>query len=69
MSVRPAGSPRPRSVLITGASSGLGEALARHYAADGARLGLVARRAEALHALAAGLPGEHLVLPADCRDP
>ena len=67
--MKPAGSPRPRSVLITGASSGLGEALARHYAADGARLGLVARRAEALHALAAGLPGEHLVLPADCGDP
>lgn len=59
----------PASVLITGASSGLGAALARHYAAGGARLGLVARRAEALQALAAELPGEHLVLPADCGDP
>ncbi len=60
---------RPPCVLITGASSGLGAALARHYAAGGARLGLVARRADALAALAAELPGEHLCLPADCGDP
>jgi NADP-dependent 3-hydroxy acid dehydrogenase YdfG len=32
------------NVFITGASSGLGAALAAHYAARGARLGLVARR-------------------------
>ena len=31
-------------VVITGASSGIGEALARHYAAQGAVLGLVSRR-------------------------
>ena len=31
-------------VFLTGASSGLGEALARHYAAQGATLGLFARR-------------------------
>ncbi|THF65387.1 SDR family oxidoreductase [Pseudothauera rhizosphaerae] len=54
---------------MTGASSGLGEALARHYAASGARLGLVARRADALARLAGELPGETLVLPADCGDP
>ena len=31
-------------VVITGASSGIGEALARHYAAEGTILGLIARR-------------------------
>lgn len=38
----------PLRVFITGASSGLGEALARHYAAQGALLGLVARRGHRL---------------------
>jgi short-subunit dehydrogenase len=36
------------NVFITGASSGIGAALARHYAAQGARLGLFARREAAL---------------------
>ena len=44
-------------VFITGASSGLGMALAREYAARGAVLGLVARRADMLQELAAALPG------------
>lgn len=39
-------------VFITGASSGLGEGLARHYATPGAIIGLVARRATLLAALA-----------------
>ena len=42
-------------VFITGASSGIGRALATHYAGQGARLGLAARRADSLHALAAEL--------------
>ena len=53
------------SVFLTGASSGLGQAFARHYAARGARLGLVARRGDALAELSAQLPGTHLALPAD----
>ena len=44
-------------VFITGASSGLGAALARHYAAQGAQLGLVARRADKLAPFADELPG------------
>ncbi len=43
---------RRETIFITGASSGIGEALARFYAARGATLGLVARRAQNLSALA-----------------
>ncbi|MBP7445699.1 MAG: SDR family oxidoreductase [Zoogloea sp.] len=60
---------RPVSrVFITGASSGIGEALARHYAAQGASLGLVGRRIHALGALAASLPGRHAVYGLDVAD-
>jgi short-subunit dehydrogenase len=50
-------------VVITGASSGIGEALARHYAGEGAVLGLISRRAPA-----AGLPGKVIHYPADVTD-
>ncbi|MES2129344.1 MAG: SDR family oxidoreductase [Pseudomonadota bacterium] len=55
-------------VFITGASSGIGAALAREYAAQGATLGLVARRREQLDALAASLPGQHKVYALDVTD-
>jgi len=55
-------------VFVTGASSGIGGALARHYAARGATLGLVARRGDKLAELAASLPGSHACYPADVAD-
>jgi short-subunit dehydrogenase len=57
-----------RHVFITGASSGLGRALAQHYAASGATVGLVARRGDALRELAATLPGSHPWYAVDVRD-
>jgi NAD(P)-dependent dehydrogenase (short-subunit alcohol dehydrogenase family) len=45
-----------QAVFITGASSGLGEALAREYAQQGAIVGLVGRNLERLQALRASLP-------------
>ena len=55
-------------VFLTGASTGIGEALARHYAAMGATLGLVARQKARLDILAASLPGLHFAYAADVRD-
>ncbi|SHL80728.1 hypothetical protein SAMN05216428_106118 [Nitrosospira sp. Nsp11] len=57
----------PLKVVISGASSGLGRALARHYARLGATLGLIARRADLLETLAAELPGASTYV-ADVRD-
>ncbi|PKO90106.1 MAG: short-chain dehydrogenase [Betaproteobacteria bacterium HGW-Betaproteobacteria-12] len=55
-------------VFITGASSGLGEALAVCYAAKSARLGLVARRGEILAALNERLGGQHACYALDVAD-
>src|ERR1044071_7463275 len=50
-------------VLITGASSGIGEALARHYASRDSILGLISRREAG-----AGLPGTVVSYPVDVTD-
>lgn len=57
---------KPPVVFITGASGGLGAALARHYGRQGAVLGLCGRRAGALENVAAGLNAHCHV--ADVRD-
>lgn len=53
--------------LVTGASSGIGECIARAFAAEGAQLVLAARRKEKLERLAAELPGSR-VIELDVRD-
>ncbi len=58
-------------VFITGASSGIGQALALRYQQAGYRLALVARRSEAIEAWAAGLalaPDSYAVYGADVAD-
>lgn len=59
------------TVVITGASAGVGRAVARRFAAPGIRLGLIARNAERLEAAAREVResgGEALVLPVDVAD-
>ena len=55
-------------VFITGASSGIGEALAVYYAAQGATLGLAARRADFLDGLNTRLGGAHATYALDVCD-
>jgi short-subunit dehydrogenase len=59
---------RDKTVWITGASSGIGAAIARAAAAAGAHIILSGRRAAALEALAATLPTPSLVLPFEATD-
>jgi short-subunit dehydrogenase len=55
-------------VFLTGASSGIGEALARLYAGRGATLGLVARRGDLLQTLKSSLPVTAETYACDVRD-
>ena len=57
-----------KSILITGASSGIGAATAKLFLAEGWTVGLMARRADALAQVADGQPGAH-ILPGDVTDP
>src|SRR5215207_11353708 len=53
------------TVLLTGATGGIGQAIARALDERGARVLLSARRAEQLEQIAAGLGGRPEALPAD----
>jgi short-subunit dehydrogenase len=57
-----------RGIVITGASDGLGAALARHYASADTVLCLIARRREPMQALASGLPGRCEIHALDVAD-
>ncbi len=56
-------------VIVTGASTGIGRAIAERCAAEGASVVLAARSAAALHQLAAELGAQALAVPTDMRDP
>jgi NAD(P)-dependent dehydrogenase (short-subunit alcohol dehydrogenase family) len=57
-----------RMCLVTGAAQGLGQAMARAFSAEGARVALLDLQADPLPALQAALPNETLAFPLDLTD-
>jgi short-subunit dehydrogenase len=57
-----------KRALLTGATGGLGRAIAGALADRGTTLGLSARKEDALRELAESLPGEHRIAPADLAE-
>ena len=55
-------------IVVTGASRGLGRAMAERFSEEGARVTLTARDAERMAEIAADLPADSFVAPADVRD-
>ncbi len=60
--------PEPLTVFITGASSGLGKAIAIRYAKQGAILGLVSRNGDKLNNLASEIKTKSICYPVDVRN-
>lgn len=58
-----------KRIVITGASGGVGAALARLLASECASVALIARRADRIEALAEELGGNAIALPTDVSDP
>lgn len=56
------------TALVTGASGGIGSAIATALAGQGVRVALSGTREEALKAVAAGLPNDPMILPCDLSD-
>ena len=57
------------TALVTGASGGIGSAIARALAGRGARLAVSGSNAEKLESFRAGLGGDHVALAANLSDP
>jgi 3-oxoacyl-[acyl-carrier protein] reductase len=57
-----------KTALVTGASGGIGGAIAKALAAQGARVALSGTRVEALEAVRDQLSGEHVILPCNLSD-
>ena len=60
---------RDKVAIITGASSGIGAALARSFSKEGAHVALAARRMEKLHEVADTCSGDALVVECDVTSP
>lgn len=58
-----------KTALVTGASGGIGGAIARALAAQGARVALSGTRVEALEAVRAEMGGDHPITPCNLSDP
>ena len=58
-----------QTALVTGASGGIGSAVAKALAAQGARVALSGTREDALNAVAAEIGGDCVILPCNLSDP
>jgi 3-oxoacyl-[acyl-carrier protein] reductase len=56
------------TALVTGASGGIGSAIAHALAAQGARIAVSGSNVEKLEAFRASLPGDHVAIPCDLSD-